>query len=158
MREALNGWQVSSIAFAGSGAPYTYAIFGGTRLNGGRESINGSGGANYLPTVGRNTLRLPTRASVDLRLAREWKAGAFTVNAFAEVFNLLNQRNLARVETRAFLLGTPATSNSPTPLVFQDAATVASEGLTTLPFGTPTSSTAAFSRERQAEFGVRLSF
>ena len=158
IRETLSGWQVASIAFAGSGAPYTYAIFGGTRLSGGRESINGSGGANYLPTVGRNTLRLPPRASVDLRLGREWKTGSFSVNVFAEAFNLLNQRNLARVETRAFVLGTPANSNSPTPLVFQDAATVSSEGLTTQPFGTPTSSTTAFSRERQAEFGVRLSF
>ncbi len=156
---ALRGWQISSIAVAGSGAPYSYAVFGGTRLSGGRESINGSGGANYLPTVGRNTLRLPPRASVDVRLGREWKFGAGRrVSAFAEAFNVFNQRNLARVETRAFVLGTPATTAGPTPLIFQDAAAIATEGLTTLPFGTPTSSTTSLSRERRAELGVRLTF
>lgn len=159
MREGLGGWQVSSIAFAGSGAPYSYGIFGGTRLNGGRESINGSGGATYLPTVGRNTLRLPPRASLDVRLGREWGlGGGRKVSAFAEAFNVLNQRSLSRVETRAFVLGTPASANAPTPLIFQDAMAIAAEGLTTQPFGTPTSSTAGLSRERRAELGLRLTF
>ncbi len=157
-RAALNDWHVSSIAFAGSGAPYSYGIFGGTRLNGGRESLNGSGGANYLPTVGRNTLRLPPRASVDVRLGREWTSGSLKVSLFAEAFNALNQRSLSRVETRAFLLGTPASAGAPTPLIFQDAAAILTEGLTAQPFGTPTSSTTSLSRERQAEIGVRLVF
>jgi hypothetical protein len=159
LRRAVNGWHFSAVAFATSGAPYSYSIFGGSQLNGGRESLNGAGGATYLPTVGRNTLRLPARGSVDLRVARDWKIGGrLKLTAFAEAFNLLNERNLSRVETRAFLVGTPAVSGSPTPLVFQDAATVAAEGLTTRPFGTPTSSTTGVSRERQGEFGIRLTF
>ncbi len=55
---------------AASGAPYSYNIFGGTALTGGRHTINGSGGATYLPTLGRNTLRLPMRGRVDMRMAR----------------------------------------------------------------------------------------
>lgn len=158
VRRMLSDWQLAAIAFAGSGAPYSYAIFGGTRLSGGRESLNGSGGANYLPTVGRNTLRLPARGSVDLRFGREWNTGPrLRVSAFAEAFNLLNSQNVARVQTRAFLLGTPI-AGAPTPLIFQDAATIAAEGLATRPFGVPTSSTTGLSRERQAEFGIRLSF
>ena len=58
-----------------------------------------------------------------------------------EAFNLLNQQNLSRVETRAFLVGTPATVGGPTPLVFQDAAMIATEGLSTPAFRTPLSST-----------------
>ncbi len=58
VRLVLDGWRVLAIGTASSGAPYSYKIFGGTYLKGGRESINGSGGATYLPTVGRNTLRL----------------------------------------------------------------------------------------------------
>ncbi len=162
-RRALSGWRVSAIATAGSGAPYSYMVFGGQRLVGGHESINGSGGATYLPTVGRNTLRLPPHGKVDLRLGKEFAKGdRVRVNVFAEAFNLLNERNLSSLETRAFLLGTNATiANSPTgptPLVFQDAAEIATEGIATEPFGTPTSSTTGMSRERRIQFGLRVRF
>jgi hypothetical protein len=159
LRRTVSGWQLASIATAGSGAPYSYAIFGGTELSGGRETINGSGGATYLPTIGRNTLRLPARSAVDLRLARSFSIRRETrLSAFAEAFNLLNTRSLSHLETRAFLLGTPAYPGAPTPLIFQDAATIATEGLTTPAFGTPTSSISGLSRERQIELGVRLAF
>jgi len=159
VREGLNGWHVAAIATAGSGAPYSYEISGGTYLSGGHETINGSGGATYLPTVGRNTLRLAARGSVDARLERGFalRKGA-RLNGFVEAFNLLNERNLSRVETRAFLLGTPLVAGGSTPLVFQDAATIAGEELTTPAFGAPTSSTTGVSRERQMELGVRVEF
>jgi hypothetical protein len=156
-RRALDGWRVAAIAVAGSGAPYSYGVFGGTRLSGGHETLNGSGGATWLPTVGRNTLRLPPRGRVDLRVGREFRVGRVRFNAFAEAFNLLNTQSVSSVDTRAFEVGTAV--NGVTPLVFQDAAALATEGLTTQrPFGTPNSSTTGLSRERQVEFGVRLQF
>lgn len=165
MRLVLDGWRVAAIATASSGAPYSYKVFGGTYMRGGRESINGSGGAKYLPTVGRNTLRLAPRGKVDLRVAREVAFGErMHLNLFAEAFNLFNAQNISSVETRAFQLGTTktignSTAMGPTPLVFQDAAAIALEGLTTqVPFGTPNSSTTGMSRERQIELGVRLQF
>jgi hypothetical protein len=159
MRRTLSGWQMATIGSAGSGAPYSYQIFGGTELSGGRESINGSGGATYLPTLGRNTLRLPMRSRVDLRTGRGINLhDHLRLNAFVEAFNVLNTQSYSRVESRAFLLGTPGTAGAPTPLIFQNAAVVAAEGVTTLPFGTPTSSTAGASRERELEMGLRLEF
>ena len=159
LQSALTGWRLAVIATAGSGAPYSYNVFGGTRLNGGRETINGSGGATYLPTIGRNTLRLPHRGRVDARLGREFTAGKHLhIDASVEAFNLWNTRNLSSLETRAFLLGTPAQTGDPTPLIFQDAATIAGEGLSTPAFGTPTSSTTGASRERQIQLGARLRF
>jgi hypothetical protein len=163
VRAVVNGWRVSSIAVAGSGAPYSYEIYGGGYLSGGHETINGSGGATYLPTVGRNTLRLPARASEDLRMERGFEARrGVRVSGFVEAFNLLNQRNLTRVETRAFLLETTAPAGCPAvtgpTLVFQDAAAIACEGLATPAFGAPTSSTNGVSREREMEFGVRVEF
>lgn len=155
----LADWRVSAIATASSGAPYSYAIYGGSYLSGGLDTINGSGGATYLPTVGRNTLRLPPRGKVDARLARSFRVrDRWRLEAFAQVFNVLNTRNLSRVETRAFLVGTPATTGAPTPLVYQNAATVAAEGLNTPAFGTPLSSTSGLSRERQVEMGMHLTF
>jgi len=165
LRLVLDGWRVSAIGTASSGAPYSYKIFGGTYLKGGRETINGSGGATYLPTIGRNTLRLAPRGKVDLRLGREVNLGrGMHLNAFAEAFNLFNAENISSVETRAFQVGTAttignSTASGPTPLVFQDAAAIATEGLTTeVPFGTPSSSTTGISRERQLELGMRLQF
>jgi hypothetical protein len=164
LRRAVNGWHVGAIAAAGSGAPYSYQIFGGTRLTGGHETINGSGGATYLPTVGRNTLRLPPRGRVDLRVEREFGLGRgpdrrVRMSVSAEALNLTNTQSVSRVQTRAFLLGTPAATGAATPLVFQSAATIAAEGLTTTPaFGVPESSTTGLSRERQVELGVRVRF
>ena len=177
LRRALSGWRASAIGTAGSGAPYSYGVFALSYLSGGRASLNGSGGARYLPTVGRNTLRLAPRGKVDLRLSREFAlrlgpsirpsgSDRLHLNFFAQAFNLLNAQNIARVETRAYVIGTSTATtpsgtplpNAPIPLIFQDAAAVASEGLTTLPFGAPTSSTSGTSRERQVEFGFRAQF
>jgi hypothetical protein len=158
-RRTASNWQMSSIAVAGSGAPYSYAIFGGNALSGGRDTINGSGGATFLPTLGRNTLRLPMRSHVDLRAGRAFNLHEhIRLSLFAESFNVLNTQSLSRVETRAFLVGAPATAGDPTPLIFQDSATIATEGITTPAFGTPTSSTTGLSRERQIQLGLRLEF
>jgi hypothetical protein len=162
LRAALNGVRVAAIARAGSGAPYSYGVYGGSYLSGGGDSVNGSGGATYLPTVGRNTLRLPARSNVDARVSRGFRLGdRMHGEGFAEVFNLLNTVQLTRVETRAFLVGTPAVVNGvtgPTPLIFQDVARIATEGLNAPAFGTPLSSSSGANRERQMELGVRLQF
>ncbi len=162
-RQLLGGWGVAAIGRAGSGAPYSYVIFGGTRLSGGHESINGSGGATYLPTVGRNTLRLPMRSKLDVRASREVTFGregesAWRLELRADAFNVLNTVSLSRVETRAFLPGAAGSVGGMTPLVFQDAATVAAEGLSTPAFGSALSSTTGLSRERTIELGARLRF
>ncbi|MDE1163221.1 MAG: TonB-dependent receptor [Acidobacteriaceae bacterium] len=156
-REVLSGWTVSAIGTAGSGAPYSYMVDGGSELSGGSESMNGAGGARYLPTVGRNTLRLPARGKLDLRLSRGFALGSrCRVEGFAEGFNMLNSRNSTSVETRAFLVGDAA--NGVTPLVFQDAAALGAEGEAGTAFGQVTSSTSGLTRERQVEFGVRVMF
>ncbi len=157
LRTASNGWSVAPIVFATSGRPYSYLVEGGSSLAGGRESINGSGGATYLPTVGRNTLRLPWSSNVDLRVQRRFPLHErLEARLSAEAFNLFNRRNLTAVQQRAFLVGT--TVNGITPLIYQNASTIAVEGLTTRPFGTPTSSANALTRERRLQFGLRLSW
>ena len=151
------GWSIAPILIASSGRPYSYNVFGGSRLSGGHESLNGSGGSVYLPTVGRNVLRLPEQIQADLRVGRELAIhDALRLRLTAEVFNVPNRRNLTAVSERAFLLGTPA--NGVYPLLFQDAAMIASEGLSSIPFGQPTSASQGQSRERQAQVGLRFDF
>ena len=160
-----DGWSLAAIFYESSGRGYSYDIFGGTRLAGGRESINGSGGSVVLPTVGRNTLRLPDSANLDVRLSRSfrvWRDGVW-LRAAVEGFNVMNHTNYSGVEQRAFEVGTPVpltgtTGPKVTPLIFQDAATVASEGLNTPAFGAYTAAGTSQSRERQVQIGLRLEF
>jgi hypothetical protein len=157
LRWAANGWGVSPIFTAHSGRPYSYEVFGGPRLSGGHESLNGSGGAVYLPTVGRNTLRLPETEILDLRVGRSfWVTEWVRVRASAEAFNALNRVNYSSLTTRAYLVGTAV--GGVTPLVFQDAATVAAEGLNDPPFGTYTAASAGASRSREVQLGVKIEF
>jgi hypothetical protein len=157
LARAASGWTLSGVFYETSGRPYSYEIFGGTRLAGGRESINGSGGAVYLPTVGRNTLRLPDTARVDLRVGRVIRVGErVRVRGTVEAFNVANRVNYSGVEQRAFLVGTSAAGD--TPLIFQDAATVAAEGLNTSPFGSYTAAATNVARERQVQMGLRVEF
>jgi hypothetical protein len=160
MRRFFNGWQMAPIVTMHSGRPYSFDLFGGTRLPGGHDSLNGSGGALYLPTIGRNTQRLAFVGNADLRVARGFMVGPpdahLRLRASVEGFNLLNHRNVSSVQQRAFLVGTPAAGI--TPLVFQNAAAIATEGLNALPFGTPTAAATSLARERQIQFGLRLEF
>ena len=130
---------------------------GGTRLAGGHESINGAGGAVYLPTVGRNTLRLPDTGRFDLRVSRAVHVTErVRMRGSVEIFNLTNRVNYSAIMQRAFLVGTE--TNGVTPLIFQNAATVATEGLNVRPFGTFTAASTGQSPERQVQLGVRVEF
>lgn len=97
LRAAAKDWLLAPIFTESSGRPYSYDIFGGSRLSGGHESINGSGGAVYLPTVGPNVLKLPARWRIDLRLSREV--------VFRETFHL---RGTARCSISQTTSRTPA--------------------------------------------------
>jgi len=157
LREVANGWLVAPLFTERSGRPYSFNIYGGTRLAGGHQSINGSGGAVYLPTVGRNTLRLPDASNLDLRISRTLRLREkVRLKGVAEIFNVTNRVNYSGIMQRAFLVG-PAV-NGVTPLVFQDTATVAAEGLNVRPFGMFTAASTSQTRERQVQLGVRLEF
>jgi hypothetical protein len=160
-----NGWSAAWIFSESSGRGYSYDIYGGTRLAGGHQSINGSGGSVVLPTVGRNTLRLPDSANLDMRLSRSFRLGrtmggeGMRLRASAEAFNVTNRRNYSGITQRAFLVNTPGTGTAPsgvTPLVFQDAATVA--GINVQPFGAYTAASTSQARERQIQLDLRLEF
>jgi hypothetical protein len=146
-----NGWEVAPIFTGTSGRPYSYEIRGGTELNGGLPSINGSGGANYLPTAGRNALRLPDTENLDLRLARRGRVARVRLVGSVEVFNALNHTNYSRVNTTAYDVGT--TTAGVTQLVFQSAAVNP-----VTPFGQYTGAGTSLTRERQVQFAVRAEF
>ena len=157
LRKLANGWTISPIFLRRSGAPYSLTLSGGPYLTGGSESLNGSGGALYLPTVGRNTLQLPPATTINLRLARTLTFHeTIHLHAVAEAYNLANHVNISGVTQRAYLVGDPVSGI--TPLVFQNAANIAAEGVNTRPFGTYTDSGTSETRARALLVGLRLEF
>ena len=159
LRLAANGWSLSPVFLLRSGAPYSLALSGGPRLSGGHQSLNAAGGELYLPTVGRNTMRLPSSATLDLRLSRAIHLRDHLVMSLsAEAYNLANTVNPSGITNRAFLVGTATAPTGPTPLVFQSAAAIAAEGLNTRAFGTFTDSGTAEARARELQLGLRLAF
>jgi hypothetical protein len=97
-----------------------------------------------------------------MRLSRGFRLReGLRLRASAEAFNVANHVNISGVIQRAFLVGTAGSGGAApgvTPLVFQDAATVASEGINVQPFGAYTASGSGASREREVQFGLKLEF
>ena len=111
----------------------------------------------YLPTVGRDTLRLPDTANVDVRVSRGVRVGErVLVRGDGEVFNVENRVNYSGVTQRAFLVGTAV--GGVTPLVFQDTADGGGGGVEVRPFGAFTAAGTMRLGERQIEVGFRVEF
>ena len=98
------------------------------------------------------------RWDVETRLGRGFRlTERLRGEGYVEAFNVANHVSASQVNARAFLVG-DALSNGVVPLVFQNAATVAAEGLNTPAFGTITSSSTGLTHERQVQLGIRMEF
>ncbi len=138
-----NGWTVAPIVTLQSGAPYAWNISGSSGAglpNTSSTSINGSGGTNYLPFVGRNSQKITRLENVDLRISRGLVfAEKYRVEALGEAFNLFNRENFNAVNTTAY-------NASGTTLTYQGA------------FGVPNSAGNGLYRERQLQLALKFSF
>ncbi len=86
----LGDWQLSSIVQAQSGRVFSRRI--GQDLNNDGNLAN-----ERVPFVGRNTLRLPAFATLDLRLSKDiplWKESRVKLKLIGEAFNLTNRSNI----------------------------------------------------------------
>jgi hypothetical protein len=139
-----NGWNIAPTVILQSGLPYSYGISESaspfTTAPNSTLSINGSGGANYLPIAGRNSNRNPSTQNVDLRIARSFSIGEkVRLEPLVEGFNVFNKENVFASNATAYTL-------SGTTL---NAATT---------YGQPTTAATTVFRERQIQFALRLSF
>jgi hypothetical protein len=123
--------------------------FGQTeKLSGLAGSINGSGGATWIPAVGRNTYRYPGTYTIDLRASRTIPVSEKArLELMVQGFNLLNHQNVTDISTIGYeISGASSASTNPT-LTWQPI------------FGTVTNSNSTnLYRERQLELVLRLRF
>ncbi|HEX3987481.1 MAG TPA: TonB-dependent receptor [Acidobacteriaceae bacterium] len=136
-------------------------------------SLNGSGGENLIPPIGRNTFRYPAGVNLDLRLTKEIRlSDRCSFALMGEAFNALNHRNVTDMQTIGYRLSNDASHPNMGILTWQsgmkpDTKTVLVNGSTqtqyafdpTAAFGGITNANSrAFSRERQIQVGIRLRF
>jgi hypothetical protein len=129
LQQALGGWRIAPLVQAQTGLPYSatvstsslYNVYsGGTSyaLTGSGVNGSGSGGANRVPWLHRDSFNYPKTAVFDMRLGKNFYLPTFLgLNArlelFAEVFNVMNHQNITGVTTEAYTL-TDSSTNVPT--------------------------------------------
>ncbi len=143
-RLALDGWSLSTIISAASGAPYTGGVSGNAPSGTGATSfsINGAGGSNRPPFEARNSFQMPRTVFVDLRASKKFQiVESIKLELFGEFFNLFNHVNITSVGTSQYSTG--GTAAAPR-LTFDTSFTV------------PTASSNTLTAQRQIQIGAKL--
>jgi len=117
-------------------------------------SLNGSGGDNRIPQVGRNTFRYPAISNLDLRAAKRTRlTERVSFELGAEAFNVLNHQNVTSIETIGYLINNDATQTNAGRLTYLSGANgnAAFGGVTN-------ANSSALYRQRQIQVSCRLNF
>lgn len=167
-----NGYMLAPIAELRTGMPYTMRTTGSiptlecsyqqfllgicpsTKVSGLGASINGSGGDNRIPAVGRNTFRYPRVYSVDARFAKNTHIGErYNLEIVGEVFNVLNHQNVTSIDTTGYIINSASSPGGNARLTYLSGANG------TARFGAVTNSNStSLYRERQIQVALRLHF
>jgi len=137
------------------------------------STLNGFGGEDLIPPVGRNTFRYPAAANLDLRLTKRIRVGdRYAFEVLGEAFNALNHQNVTAIETSGYRIeNDPAHANMAT-LTWQSGMrpstrTVLVNGSTQTQYaydapaafgGVTNANSGAINRERQIQVGAKLIF
>ena len=156
----VNGYTISPIVTASSGAPFTPLISGNAPNPAGFVAFTGGtgvladGGTNRVPWLAPNSFQMPRTSDVDLRLEKRfniWESWRLTLSG--DAFNLFNHNNVTGVNATMYTVCVPnafcsalgAKPTSPT-LAFNPR------------FGVPTSSSNTLVFQRQIQVGIKLDF
>jgi hypothetical protein len=114
-------WLTAGGPNGGSACLNAYDAPGGIITDGPRPvpgigaSLNGSGGEDLIPQVGRNTFRYPGAVGLDVRAGKRTSiTERIAVEFFAEAFNVLNHQNVTNIQTVGYRIeNESASSTSP---------------------------------------------
>jgi hypothetical protein len=143
----LDNFVIAPVIGVSSAAPFTPLVSGNapqaTRV---QTGVIGAGGINRLPQTERNSYRLPTQASVDIRVSRAFPIGKSKLEGIFEAFNLFNRINYTTANNTLYTIG----GSLAAPTLVYNAAT----------FNAYTNANSgSFSpRPREIQLGVRYTF
>ena len=159
---ALGGWRIAPIIQAQTGLPYTPFVSGSPNESvSGVRSPNGAGGTSgRIDAIRRNQYYRPVTVKADARIGKNFAIPSthlgldrVRLEAFAEVFNILNKQNITGIQNTAYNLSYgPVTGVTP--------GTSSQDVLTLQPnFGTYNNSNSNFTyTPRQIQLALRLHF
>jgi hypothetical protein len=167
MKQLVNGFTISPLLGASSGAPFTPLLSGtapAVRADGTfcippkfpavdptcyspvSSGVLGAGGTNRMPNLQANSFQMPRTVNIDLRMAKSFQIREkMSFMLTGDAFNLFNHRNITTVSTQMYAI-------SGTTLTFQDG-----KNNTTL-FGSPTQSSNSILAQRQIQIGARFTW
>jgi hypothetical protein len=136
-------------------------------------SLNGSGGEDLIPPIGRNTFRYPAAVNLDLRFTKRIRiSDRCSFDVMGEAFNALNHQNVTDIQKVGYRVTNDTAHANMATLTWQSGvkpgtktALVNGSNQTqyvfdpTAAFGNVTNANSgAVSRERQVQVGLRLVF
>jgi hypothetical protein len=103
MKSILDGFQISGIVSLFDGRPYDGTVSGSPSPAGTASGLLGVGGSSRVPFRGRNVFTGPGGATVDSRIAREFRIKErMRLQFIAEAFNLFNRNNVTSITTTEY--------------------------------------------------------
>ena len=168
----LNGYSLASTAELRSGLPYSMHVNGSIpslqyidtvrrqeTLSGLGASINGSGGDNRVPFLGRNAFHYPAVSNTDLRLSKRTPINErVSLEILAETFNLLNHQNITSIDTTGYTIQNSSSLTDLPRLAWQSGVNKAGV-VTGSEFGTITNANnTSLYHQRQIQLSARLHF
>ena len=136
-------------------------------------SLNGSGGEDLIPPIGRNTFRYPAAANLDLRFSKKIRlSDRYSFEILGDVFNALNHQNVTDIQTAGYRVSNDTAHANMADLTWQSGEKPATTTAlvngssvleyaydATAAFGNRTNAESnAISREREIQAGVKLNF
>ncbi len=165
---ATNGWELAPTAEVRDGLPYSMQTSGSVPavryvdtvnrkevLSGLGASINGSGGANRIAEVGRNTFRYPGVINANLRISKRTQiTPRVTLELLGESFNLMNHQNITSIDTTGYSISNSSSVGGLSKLTWQSGTKAGSSE-----FGTPlNANNTNLYQDRQIQVSTRLHF
>jgi hypothetical protein len=140
VEKVLNGFLISGVLTLADGRPFSGSTSGNPTPAGIQSGLLGNGGSFRAPFVGRNTYTNPGLASLDARIAREFRfKERFRWQLIAEAFNLTNRVEVTGITTTQY--------NVRTAMLFPRTD-----------FGSISATSTNLLRERNIQLGTRFTF
>lgn len=165
---ATNGFEIAPTAEVRDGLPYSMQTSGSVPalqyidtinrkvvLSGLGASINGSGGADRIDVVGRNTFRYPGILNANIRLAKRTQlTPRVSLEILGESFNLLNHQNVTSIDTTGYAISNSSVVGTPSKLTWQSGTAAGSSEFGTVLNANNTN----LYQDRQIQLSARLHF
>jgi len=106
-----NGWSLDNSFQGQSGLPLSITVSGNVASNKVLGGWNGGGSTQYIPSIGRNTLKYPRHIVDDARVEKQINfTERYNLQFFLNVFNIANHQNIDGINTTGYAFTNGTTS------------------------------------------------